>query len=77
MIEIKYNFKSNGKDTQLWYYGMEGKQFDLCLDTKKGYLVKRTDIEDSRMYLIKHKHGVFVEPEDLDCGLENLDDEMV
>lgn len=77
MIEILTNLKTTGKDTTLWYYSMQGQQFDLCLDTKKGYLVKRNDIEDTRMYLVKHKHGTFVEPEESADILPALDDDIV
>lgn len=78
MIEIVNNLQSTGNDTLLWYYPMQGQQFDLCLDTKKGYLVKRMDVETTKMYLVKHKHGVFIYPEDLEEEtISSLDDDMV
>lgn len=77
MIEILTNLKTTGKETTLWYYAMQGQQFDLCLDTKKGYLVKRHDMEDTKMYLVKHKHGVFVEAEEFAEESESLDDDIV
>lgn len=79
MIEILTNLKKTGKETGLWYHPFQGERFDLCLDTKKGYLVKRNDVESSKMYLVKHKHGVFIEPEyDEDVeSIDELDDDIV
>ena len=61
MIEIKTTLKGYGDDTRLWYFGHQGEQFPLCLDTKQGYLVHRPELEETKMYLVKHKHADYVE----------------
>lgn len=71
MIKITDNLKNYGKDTQLWYHPFQGQSFELFMDTKKGYLVRRYDIEETRTFLVKHKHGKWLEEEDI------LDDDIV
>ena len=61
MIEIKTTLKGYGDDTKLWYFGHQGEQFPLCLDTKQGYLVHRPELEGTKMHLVKHKHADYVE----------------
>ena len=56
-ILIKNNLKNYGKDKSLWYHPFQNKSFQLFMDTKQGYLVFRDDVEDTRKWLVKHKHG--------------------
>lgn len=58
MITITSDLKNYGADKTLWYYPFQGQSFPIYMETKKGYLVKREDQEDSRTWLIKHKHAV-------------------
>lgn len=82
-ILIKENLKNYGKDKSLWYHPFQNKSFQLFMDTKQGYLVFRDDVEDTRKWLVKHKHGEeLYTQEELDEieameEEEKLDDEIV
>ena len=64
MIKIKTTLKKYGDETRLWYFGHQGEQFPVVLDTKEGYLVQRENCETTKLYLVKHKHAVLMEPEE-------------
>ena len=49
------------KDRKLWYFDMQGEIYTYAMKTKRGYMVHRTDIEDTRMFLILKKHAKEVE----------------
>lgn len=56
--------KSYGKDTKLWYHPHQGEEFELFLDTKKGYLVHREG--EPKKWLVKRKHAELILPDDDD-----------
>ena len=66
MIRIKDNLKTYGKDTELWYFDHQGETYPVTLDTRKGFLVHRPEVEGARMYLVKNKHAEWVDEEPLD-----------
>lgn len=61
LIEIT-NLKYSERNQNYWYQEMVGQTFPLMLDTKKGYLVHRPDLKETKSFLVKHKHGKLVEP---------------
>lgn len=60
MIKIKTNIKSHGKETRLWYYKHQKQTFELAFESKEGFFVKRPDVS-SKLWLVKKKHGEFLE----------------
>ena len=70
-IQITNKLKNYGKQTELWYHPHQGDVYELNLDTKKGFLVKRPETETNGLYLVKHSHAEIVEYDD------DLDDDMV
>ncbi|MGM0165003.1 hypothetical protein IGI72_003783 [Enterococcus sp. DIV1059_2] len=61
-IRVK-NLKFSNKNTKLWYYDFQGKEFDLFMDTKAGYLVNRPDVNKSK-WNIKHNHSDLIQEDD-------------
>lgn len=76
-VRIKNNLKNYGDDKELWYYDYQGETFPLNLDTKKGYLVKHEHEGELKLYMVKKKHGEFVEVIVDDSAGETPDDDMV
>lgn len=56
-VLIKNNLKKYGNDLNLWYHPFQGKTYELYLDTKKGYLVHRPELESNKSWLIKKSHA--------------------
>lgn len=60
MIKIKYiNYSSN--NSKLWYYDLENNKYPLFMNTKKGYLVHRPELDDTKTWLIKKGHASIVD----------------
>lgn len=57
MIKILNNLKGYGKEKTLWYHTHQGETFPVLMDTKKGYLVQRENVEKGNIWLVKHKHA--------------------
>lgn len=66
MIKISNNLKGYGKEKALWYHTHQGETFPLLMDTKKGYLVQRENVEKGKIWLVKHKHAesVIIPPDE-------------